>query len=314
MIKLFNIENYNIDMKKFSHILHDECVTKFENTIADYVGAKYACGVNSATNAIFLSMLNKDVTVNIPSMIPAVVPNALLTSGNSINFIDDTEWVGDSYTLHDFGDYKIIDSAQKIEKDQYKNEANDSDIMIFSFYPTKPIGSIDGGMVVSNDEEKINWFREATLNGMSFATDNWERKIKFPGYKMYLNSVQAYVANENFKKYESKLANLNRIRKIYNSEFGLSNTSNHLYRVPIIDSTASEKSAALRELNIASGIHYECLHKHATYAREKFEFGYTHNSLPKSDAAAGRVLSIPFHEKLSDEEINRVIEGTLPSL
>ena len=32
---------------------------KLEKEIADYVGAKYACSVNSATNAIFLSLLNK---------------------------------------------------------------------------------------------------------------------------------------------------------------------------------------------------------------------------------------------------------------
>jgi hypothetical protein len=100
-------------------------------------------------------MLNKNTIVNIPSMIPPVVCNAILTSGNKINFIDDINWIGDSYILHKFKDYKIIDSAQKVNQNQFIEEANDEDLMIFSFYPTKPIGSSDGGIIVSNDYNDI---------------------------------------------------------------------------------------------------------------------------------------------------------------
>jgi hypothetical protein len=58
--------------------------------------------------------LNKNLTINVPSMIPPVVLNALITSGNKINFIDDTEWIGGSYTLHKFEDYKIINYQNTI--------------------------------------------------------------------------------------------------------------------------------------------------------------------------------------------------------
>ena len=122
MINLFNINNHIIDTSDFSNLLHDERVVELENTLKDYVGAKYACSVCSATNAIFLAMLGKEVTVDVPSIIPPVVLNAILTSGNKINFVDNTDWVGDSYILHDFGDYKIVDSAQKLERDQFKKE------------------------------------------------------------------------------------------------------------------------------------------------------------------------------------------------
>ena len=33
------------------------------------------------------------------------------------------------------------------------------DIMIFSFYPTKPVGGMDGGMVVSNDKKRHGLFQ-----------------------------------------------------------------------------------------------------------------------------------------------------------
>lgn len=177
MIQLFNIPSYVIDTSNFSHLLHGEVVEEFESKFCEYVGAKYACSVSSATNAIFLAFLNKGMTINVPSVIPPVVCNGLITGGNKVNFTDNTEWVGDSYILHQFEDYKVIDSAQKVQRDQFKNEADDKDLMIFSFYPTKPIGSCDGGIIVSNDWSKIQRFKESTLNGMTFSKDNWDRKI-----------------------------------------------------------------------------------------------------------------------------------------
>ena len=97
MIQLFHIPNHKIDTSNFSHSLHDKSVEELEKKIADYVGAKYACAVNSATNAIFLIMRDKRqnsrsrMVVDLPSMIPPVVASAILTSGfhNEINFTDD---------------------------------------------------------------------------------------------------------------------------------------------------------------------------------------------------------------------------------
>tara|TARA_R110002096_G_scaffold221235_1_gene410014 strand:+ start:424 stop:1356 length:933 start_codon:yes stop_codon:yes gene_type:complete len=298
MINLFNIENYTIDTSKFDHVLHDSGVIEFEHKFAQFVGAKYACGVNSATSAIYLAMsaMSKNggevYNITIPTMIPPVVANAIITSGNRISFYDNVKWVGDSYVLHEFEDYKIIDSAQQLYKDQFAIEANDNDLMIFSFYPTKPVGSIDGGMIVSNDKDKIEWFRQATLNGMGFAKDNWHREIKFPGWKMYMNSIQAYVANKNFDIYEEKLEKLNTIRETYNSTFGLKNTSNHLYRIEVEDNVkAMEK---LKSKGIISGIHYSCLHKIPTYRQRE--------TLVNSERLESKTLSIPFHEKLEPRD------------
>ena len=135
-LNLFHIPNHIIDTSKWNHALHDSGVIEFEEAFADFVGAKYACSISSATNAIFLAFLNKNITVNVPSVIPPVVLNALINGGNQINFTDDVDWVGDSYILHQFEDYKIIDSAQKVQRNQFSIEANPEDLMFFSFYPT----------------------------------------------------------------------------------------------------------------------------------------------------------------------------------
>ena len=50
--------------------------------------------------------------------------------------------------------------------------------MIFSNYPTKPLGGIDG-IIVTDDYKKYKWMKEAVLNGMTYAENNWERTISF---------------------------------------------------------------------------------------------------------------------------------------
>lgn len=299
MINIFNINEYNINTSEYSNLLHDKKVIQFEEKIADYVGAKYAVTFNSATSAIFLLLLNKNITVDIPSILPPVVINAIVTSNNKYNFYDDVNWVGDSYVLHNFGDYKIVDSAQKLEKNQFKKECNPEDLMIFSFYPTKPIGSCDGGMIVSDDLNKILHLKEMALNGMSFSENNWDRKIKFLGYKMYMNSIQCDIALKNFELYESKLERLSYIREHYNKNLGLNNTSSHLYRI-----NTNERDTLINNLkkhNIQTGIHYTSLHNHEVYK-------INDDFLPNSEIESLTTLSIPFHEKLINNDIEKIIK------
>ena len=299
MIKLFNINDYIIDTSKFENVLNGGIVKEFEDQFCKYVGAKYGCGVNSATNAIFLSLLNRNVEVTVPSVIPYVVLNAILLSGNSIRFKDDIDWVGDSYVLHQFKDYKIIDSAQKVERSQFKDEADPDDLMIFSFYPTKPVGGIDGGMIVSDDRNKIDMFQKSVLNGTGFSHNSWEREIYFPGWKSYLSSSQAFVAFENLKKLDKKNKRLDEIREIYNRALGLKNTSRHLYRM--ISNNRPDFIKKMKKRGITCGIHYPAMHLHEVYEKEGV-------SLPISEDHGYRTVSIPFHEKLTDDQIAYIIK------
>ena len=300
LIQLFNVNNHIIDTSKFSNLLHDKNVIELEEKIANYVGAKYACSVNSATNAIFLSMLDKNTTVNLPSVIPPVVANAILTSGNQIFFIDDVDWVGDSYVLHEFEDYKIVDSAQKLQRNQFKEECNPKDLMIFSFYPTKPLGGSDGGMIVTDDYDKYKWFKQAVLNGTSFENNNWESTIAFPGYKMYMNSIQAQIIQNNFKNFEEKMSALGRIVDTYNKELSYNNSSKHLYRIETIDNVSFIKKMA--SVGITCGIHYSTLHDNPIYnTTNKTE-------CPKSEKLSKRVVSLPMNEKMTLIQLEYVID------
>ena len=305
MINLFHVNNHTINTVNYNNLLHDTIVTTFEDSVRDYVGAKYAVSFNSATSAIFLSLLNKNTTVTVPSMIPPVVLNAIITSDNKYNFIDDVSWVGDSYVLHDFGDYKIVDSAQKLEKDQFINECNDGDLMVFSFYPTKPVGSSDGGMIVSNDLEKIKLLKELALNGMTSSHNNWERTIKFPGYKMYMNSIQAEIGMNNFNMYGEKLSSLKKVRDLYNNKLGCLNTSNHLYRIEV---TKRDKFIKfMKDSGISCGVHYSAAHLNPVYGEHVNNTSPNSRHYKLSEEKSESMVSIPFHERLTISEVNLII-------
>tara|TARA_Y100001951_G_scaffold69158_1_gene56080 strand:- start:820 stop:1752 length:933 start_codon:yes stop_codon:yes gene_type:complete len=310
MIQLFNIKNHIIDTSEFSNLLHDDIVVEFEKKIAKYVGAKYACAVNSATSAIFLTFVMdyflRPRTVEIPSMIPPVVANAIITSNNRVEFIDNVKWFGNSYILHKFRKYKVVDSAQKLEKNQFRKECKPDDIMIFSFYPTKPLGGCDGGMIVTDDYKKYRWFKEAVLNGMSYAENNWERSISFPGYKMYMNSVQAKILMNNFESYDKKMRMLGNLVDIYNRELGYKNSSKHLYTIEVLDNERFIQN--MKNAGIVCGNHYPALHLNPVY-NDGREF-----DCPKSEKLEKRTVSLPMNEKLSFYQTEYIIDKVKENL
>ena len=304
MIQLFNVNNHIIDTSEFSNMLHDKVVIEYEKKIANYVGAKYACAINSATNAIFLIFKMEDYmnprTVKIPSIIPPVVANAIITSGNKIEFNDDVEWVGDSYVMHKFRTYKVVDSAQKLERNQFTKECKPDDLMIFSHYPTKPLGGADGGVIVTDDYKKYKWMKEAVLNGTTFANNNWERGISFPGYKFYMSSIQAKIIMNNFEHYDKKISVLSNLVDIYNRELGYKNTSKHLYRIEVLDNERFVRK--MKRAGIICGIHYPALHLNPIYNEDnKFD-------CPKSKKLQKRTVSLPMNERLSFNELGYILD------
>lgn len=300
-IELFNIPNYQVDTSKYSNLLHDNVVKQLEEKFAEYVGAEHAVALNSATSALFLicslyklTSRGETKVISLPSLIPQVVPNAVINAGCEVNFIDYAEWVGHSYLFTTVKDIRIIDSAQEVYEGQFK-QYNSNDIIIYSFYPTKPVGSCDGGVVVSNDRIFIDEIRRLAYNGWDSIGS---RSCKTIGHKMYANSIQADFALKSLLRLNEKKEKLASIREYYNKEFGLHNTSEHLYRVRVMDNVACAKNAHVE--GIVCGIHYLAAHKNPIYRSNK--------QLQNSEKDSKEMISIPYHEKLTLSELQKVVK------
>ena len=305
MLNLFEFDNHVIDTSEFDHFLHGQIVKDFEQEICEYVGAKYAASFFSASYALYSIMNSKVIqtpeSISIPSMIPAVVPNLLADAGKKIKFTSDVDWVGNSYILTD----GIVDSAQRLDRNQFANECEPDDLMVFSMYPTKPLPSLDGGIVVSNNKEKINDLKSLSFYGMEYAEDSWSRVQKQVGFKAYMSTMQATIASRNLKNLDSRYERIDEIRDKYNSEFGLENISRHLYRIHVENNV--EAIPYFKEKGIVTGIHYTPQHLNPVFGEyndlhEEFFF-HEMVTIPSRTT-----LSIPLHDKLTDEQVQYIMK------
>ena len=134
---------------------------------------------------------------------------------------------------------------------------------------------------------------------MTYADNNWERKIAFPGYKMYMNSIQARILLNNFIYFENKMRALRSLVDIYNKEFNYENSSLHLFRIEVLNNQKFIEN--MRKKGIMCGIHYPALHLNSVYNKKS-------SNCPQTKKLQNRTVSLPMNEKLSFLEKEYIID------
>lgn len=195
---------------------------KFENKFSEYVNAKYAIGLNSATAALHLSLLTLGIKSGDEVLVPALTfvstAHAAVYVGAKPVFVDvdeetlcmDPEDLKRKITkkskavipVHYGGHAVDLDAIHKIAKkhqlfviedashacgSKYKGKmiGGLSDLTCFSFHAVKNLATGDGGMVTTNNKilaEKIKCLRWVGIN-----KETWEReeKVLTKGYRQY---------------------------------------------------------------------------------------------------------------------------------
>ena len=204
-------------------------VTKFENLIAGYTGAKYAIALNSATAGMHLSLIAcgvkaGDEVITSP-MTFAATANVVEHIGATPVFVDidlssmniDPGKIEAKITkktraimpVHMAGrpcrmnkikkiaaryNLKIIEDAAHAMGAKFKNKSIGTigDVTAFSFYVTKNLITGEGGMVTTNNKKIAETIRVYSLHGMS--KDAWKR-YSDAGFKHYLIEVPGYKYN-----------------------------------------------------------------------------------------------------------------------
>lgn len=211
----------------------------------------------------------------------------------------------------------------------YLRTSHNSTMGCFSFYVTKNIMTGEGGMVITDNEDYANQIKVLALHGMS--KDAWKRfsdsgykhyQVVYAGYKYNMMDIQAAIGIHQMPRVDKYWQRRQEIWNWYNEAFRdlpvfipaaiEPNTRHayHLYTLLLdIDDLKISRDQFLGEMtkqNIGVGVHYIALHLHPYYQQT---FGYKRGDFPNAEWISDRTVSLPFSAKLTDEDVEDVIEA-----
>jgi dTDP-4-amino-4,6-dideoxygalactose transaminase len=236
-------------------------VEKFEKEIAEYCGAKYACGVSSGSDALIIALMvegigHGDEVITTPFTFFATA-GAIARVGATPVFVDidpetfniDPKSVEAKVTdktkaiipVHLYGQCADMDEIMVIAKkhnliviedgaqaigSEYEGKRAGSigDYGCFSFFPSKNLGAFgDGGIVTTNDEEKYKLLK-------IFRNHGSEPKYyhKYVGGNFRLDALQAVVLSIKLKHLDSWSAARQRNAAEYRAMFAKSTVADKI--------------------------------------------------------------------------------------
>ncbi len=193
----------------------------------------------------------------------------------------------------------------------------------FSFHPTKPITTGEGGALVTADRQladkaRLLRFHGVTRGARARMSGTMEYEVTALGFKYNMLDLQAAIGLHQLARAEQMRRQREQLATLYRRLLGeldgdlldLPSPAPagwrhawHLYVVKLrlerlkLDRAAFR--AALRERNIATGLHYLGLHLQPLYRRE---LGCRAEDFPNATWASERVVSLPLFAGMTDED------------
>jgi len=203
-------------------------------------------------------------------------------------------------------------------------------IAAFSFYATKNMTTAEGGMLTGTPDF-VEKCRIISLHGMS--RDAWNRyskegswyyEVLLPGFKYNMTDIQASLGLVQLEKLESFQLRRAEIVAKYNQEFKNYDAMEvpvakaevehawHLYVLKLnLEALRINRNQFIEELkvrNIGTSVHFIPIHLHPYY-RDKY--GYKPEDFPVAFNNYQRILSLPLHAGLSDNDVQDVIAAVV---
>jgi len=163
-----------------------QIVKAFEDEVSYYTGAPYAISVDSCTNALFLCCKYLDVkTVTIPSKTYLSVPQSIIHAGGEAVF-DTAEETNNWKGIYQLKPYPIYDAAKRFTTNMYIPGT----YMCLSFHIKKHLKIGKGGMILTDNENAVEWFIKARYEGRTQKRYH-DDDITMLGWNMYMTPQQA---------------------------------------------------------------------------------------------------------------------------
>lgn len=329
-----------------SFILGEE-VASFEQDFASYCGAKYCVALNSGTSALHLALLAAGVrpgdevittantfiataeAISYTGALPVFVDIDPRTANIDPSLIEQaiTERTKVILPVHLYGrpadidaiaeiarlqDLTVIEDACQAHGARYHGQRAGSlaRAAAFSFYPGKNLGAYgEGGALTTDDEEVAQIAKTLRDHGQT------KRYFHdFIGYNYRMDGFQGAVLRVKLKHLDEWTAKRRALASLYRDLLtGLpvklpqddpqSESAYHLFAAYVDDRDGVRD--ALEARGVQTAIHYpRPVHLQRPYAA----FGYEPGSLPHTERACRRVLSLPLFPEMTADQIEYVAE------
>ncbi len=290
--------------------------------------------IHTGAKPVLVDVNKFDMTINIDDIKRKITSKtrAILP----VHFAGRTCKMDEIYKVAKEYNLKIINDAAHAIETEYHGEKIGAldDISNFSFYVTKNLVTAEGGMVTTNDDEIAEKIKIYALHGMS--KDAWKRfsddgykhyQVIYPGFKYNMTDLQASLGIHQLKKIEQNSVRRREIWERYKDglkELPLflplepdENTRHayHLFTILLdtdkVKITRDELLIKLHKKNIGTGVHYIALHLHPYYQNT---YHYSLGDFPNAEFISERTLSLPFSSKLTDQDVQDVIDSLIEIL
>lgn len=191
----------------------------------------------------------------------------------------------------------------------------------FSFYPTKVMTSCEGGMIITNNERL-----DEDAKCLRTCGQNVDRQAVMLGHNWRLNEMAAIVGKHQLEHLEEFLAKRNEVAKWY--EKALANIDGiTLFRVPsnfrhsyykyplkLADGIDRLKLGSLlkEKYGIETGhVYYPPCHLQPFYMEN---FGTREGDLPTSERVLKKVLCLPMHYRVTEENVEYIRDALVSSI
>ena len=341
-VELQKCFNASLDSGKF---ILSRNVEKFENNFSRYINSKYSCGVASGLDAIILSLfslnLDKDAEIIVPSNTYIATILAILRCGlkpvlvepdmETYNICPEnitqkinkktkavivTHLYGSPCDMAKIVDicktnnlYLLEDCAQS-HGAKYKNKSTGTfgDFGCFSFYPTKNLGALgDGGLISIKNLKRLELLQSLRNYGSKKKYENSEI-----GFNSRLDEIQAAFLNIKLKKIDKLIKHKQKLAKIYyeniKDEFIKPKILKNCRQVFHIFPIRHPKRNQLRKFLLKNGISTEIHYPIPPHMQKGYK-NILKGKFPISEEIHKTILSLPISSMHNEDHIYKVCES-----
>lgn len=336
------------DVIRETAFIEGKYLHEFEQHFADFVEAKYCIGVANGTDALSVALRSLGIVPGDEVITAAnsyiATAEAIVSTGASVVFVDCDE---KSYNIDASKIEQAITNKTKVimpvhlygqpaDMDRILNIANRYELAIvedaaqahgaryngrkvgtfgvcagFSFYPGKNLGAYgDAGAVVTSSEECARYMR---MYGNHGGIQKYEHKILATNSR--LDGLQAAILDVKLRHLDQWNVRRREVAAMYTQ--GLQDVCvtptvlpevepvYHLYVIQV-NKQRDEVRDRLAERGIFCGVHYPTP---IPYLEAFSDLRHTPEDFPVAYACKDKILSLPMHADLTDEQIQYVIDN-----